>query len=79
MFVWPFHLLYKEKWNQRLLIFVDKSLQFLKKKGQNKLLREKLENTNEKVLMRLAGACLRRPVSIDFVAFLVQKYKENIR
>ena len=60
-------------------MFVDKSLQFLKKKGQNKLLREKLENTNEKVLMRLAGACFRRPVSIDFLAFLVQKYKENIR
>ena len=36
------------------------------------LLCEKLENTNKKVSMRLAGACLRRPISIDFLVFLVR-------
>ena len=44
----------------------------------NFLLREKLENTNKKVSKWLAGACLRIPISTDFLIVLVQKYKEQI-
>ena len=39
----------------------------------------KAENTKKKISLQLAGACSRRPISIDFLVFLVQKYKEQIR